>query len=63
MLPFYQRTSLSAFVLEKLEEYVKEERTRQRRPAKDSENAYPPRQIISEEAGGACIRAARPEHR
>jgi hypothetical protein len=38
MLRFYHNKSLSAFILEKVREYVKEEQARQEQPAKGSEN-------------------------
>jgi len=38
MMPFHQRKSLSAFVLEKVREYVQEENARQAQSAKGSGN-------------------------
>jgi hypothetical protein len=38
LLPFYQDKSLSAFIAEKVREYVKEEKARQAQPAKVSGN-------------------------
>lgn len=39
LLPFYQRKSLSAFVMEKVREYVREENARQAQSAKGSGDA------------------------
>jgi hypothetical protein len=38
MLPFYQRKSISAFVIEKVREYVKEENARQSQRTKGSDS-------------------------